>query len=145
MKYTITVEIKAPRQKVVEHFQNEQDLPKWQPEMISIETLSGEKGQKGAKAEMKFKFKNREVTMLETILDNNLPETFDAYYEAKGAKNWVRNTFRIVDENTTRWQLDSEFKCSGMLKLMAWIFPSMFKNATTKSMNLFKQLAEGKL
>ena len=145
MKYTIQITIKAPRDKVVGHFESEEDLPKWQPGLLHMKHLSGDKGQEGSKTEMHFQHGKRRVEMVETILENNLPKEFKALYEAKGVKNWVDNEFLMQNENTTQWVLTSDFRCTGMLKLLTIFAPGMFKKATSKSMHLFRDLAEGKL
>jgi len=45
-------------------------------------------------------------------------------------------------ETKTVWHFDSEFKCGGMLRLMATIMPSMFKKQSEKDMQNFKKFCE---
>jgi len=47
MKYTSQVVINLPINEVIVLFDNEKNLFKWQPELISFEHLSGEKGEVG--------------------------------------------------------------------------------------------------
>ena len=55
MKYSNEVVIDLPRKKVIELFNSEENLFKWQPELLSFEHLSGERGEVGAKSKMQYK------------------------------------------------------------------------------------------
>ncbi|HAA12691.1 MAG TPA: SRPBCC family protein [Cytophagales bacterium] len=142
MKYTVSVDIQAPRQQVVDRFQDPEDIKKWQPDFVGFKVLSGEPGQKGSKTELTHQMGRRRVVMEETILENQLPERFDAYYAAPGAKNWIENHFTALDKQTTRWVMHSEFKCSGFLRVMAALAPGMFRKQSQKTLDLFKTMME---
>ena len=58
--------------------------------------------------------------------------------------NQLDNYFIVVDDNTTKWKIDNEFKGKGMLALMLFLFPGMFKKQSLKFMNNFKAFAEGR-
>ena len=58
MKYTNEVVIGIPLKRVIELFDSQENLFKWQPELISFEHLSGEKGEVGAKSKMVCKMGN---------------------------------------------------------------------------------------
>ena len=84
----------------------------------------------------------REVAIVETITVCNPPEEFAATYEADGVWNLVENRFIDVSERRTKWMLGSEFRCSGVARLMALVIPSMFKKQTFTFMKRFKEFAE---
>lgn len=142
MKYTNEVVINLPLKKVIELFDSEENLFKWQPELLSFEHLSGEKGKVGAKSKMRYKMGKREVEMIETIIVNELPKEFSATYEAKGVWNEMKNHFETISENSTRWHSHSHFKFSGFMKLMGFFMPGAFKKQSQKSLDLFKSFAE---
>ena len=142
MKYLISVEINATREKVIEFFSDVNMLSKWQPELQNFKILNGQFGERNSKTKLNYQYNGRPVEMIETILENKLPDNLSAFYEAKNAKNWVKNEFISLNDNTTRWTIHSEFKCSGMLKLITIFFPGMFKKTSLKSMNRFKELLE---
>ncbi|MFQ5507583.1 MAG: SRPBCC family protein [Planctomycetota bacterium] len=50
--YTVEVDIDLPRERVIELFDNADNLYKWQPGLQSFEHLSGEPGQPGASSRM---------------------------------------------------------------------------------------------
>jgi len=142
VNYQIAIEINLPRGRVIELFDNPDNLPKWQPGLVSVEPLSGTPGQIGAKSRLKYKMGSREVEMVETITERNLPDVFSGTYEAKGVWNEVINRFEEISPAKTRWVSDVTFKFSGMMKLMAAATPSAFKKETLKFMKNFKDFAE---
>ena len=142
MKYSNKVEINLPRQKVIELFDNTDNMPKWQPGFISFEPISGTPGQPGAKSKLKYKMGKREVEMIETIIARNLPDEFHAKFEAKNVYNIQKNYFTEPTPGKTKWVSESEFKLSGMMKLFAWLMPGAFKKQTQKYLDLFKKFAE---
>ena len=134
--------INLPLKKVIELFDSEENLFKWQPELISFEHLSGEKGEVGAKSKLRYTMGKREIEMIETITVKNLPKEFSATYEAKDVWNEMKNYFEEIDENSTRWQADSHFEFSGFMKLIGFFLPGSFKKQSQKSLDLFKAFAE---
>ena len=66
MKYTTEIEINLPVEKVIELFDNSDNLSKWQPELISFKHLSGEPGQVGEKSKLRYRMGKREIEMMET-------------------------------------------------------------------------------
>jgi hypothetical protein len=142
MKYSNEVIINLPIKKVIELFDSEENLFKWQPELLSFEHLSGEKGEVGAKSKMNYKMGKREIEMIETITVKNLPKEFTATYEAKGVWNKMKNYFEEIDDHSTRWRSDSHFEFSGFMKLIGLFMPDSFKKQSQKSLEQFKAFAE---
>lgn len=141
MKFNFSADIKAPRKKVVELFNNVEHYPQWFASFVSYEQLSGSYAEVGAKARVMFK-NNMEIT--ETILVNNLPQEKTMLSEHKHMTNTMKNTFYVIDDNTTRYTVEIEYtKFVGFMpKLMAKLFPGIFKNGTKKMVEQFKQFAE---
>ncbi|MEM7034592.1 MAG: SRPBCC family protein [Chloroflexota bacterium] len=142
MKYTVEIEIDLPRENVVALFDDPDNLKKWQPDLVVFEHQSGELGQPGAKSRIVHQMGKREVEMIETIVTRNLPDEFSGTYEAKGVWNKVENRFYELGENKTKWTLDSEFQCTGFMRVMAFLVPGMFKKQTAAFMKQFKDFAE---
>lgn len=144
MKYTNEVIINAPREKVIALFENPDHLVIWQPGFVSMEHISGEKGQPGAKSRLHYKIGKREIEMIETITERNLPDTFSGTYEAKGVWNKVKNHFEEIPENKTRYWSENEFKMKGMMNVIAWLMPGAFKKQSQQYLDLFKAFVEQK-
>ena len=142
MKYTTTMNISLPREKVIALFDSTENLYKWQPGLLSFEHISGETGKEGAQSRLRYKMGKREVEMTETITRRNLPEEFTGTYEAKGVWNKQENFFEEVSAEETRWTSISEFRCSGFMKIICWVMPGSFKKQTLQFMNQFKEFAE---
>lgn len=142
MEYESEIIIDLPRARVVELFDSEENVRRWQPELISMVHVSGAKGQEGAVTALKYQMGKRVVEMNETITKRDFPETFNAIYEAKGVKNWVNNTFEELNPNQTKWLSRNTFKCGGLMRIIAWLSPGMFKKQSMKYMVNFKKFAE---
>lgn len=141
MKFSYSVDINAPREKVVKLFNNTGHYPQWFASFVSYEQLSGNYAEVGAKARVMFK-NNMEIT--ETILVNNLPQEKTMLSEHKHMTNTMKNTFDVIDENITRYTVEIEYtKFVGFMpKLMSKLFPSIFKNGTKKMADDFKKFVE---
>ena len=142
MKFNTEVIINLPRKKVVELFNNSDNLKKWQPTLLSFETIEGLPGEVGAKAKMKYKMGKKEIEMIETITENNLPYEFNATYEAKGVFNIAKNYFVEVDNNTTKYLSEQEFIFKGFMKIIGFFMPGAFKKESMKYLIQFKDFAE---
>lgn len=142
MKYTLEIEIDLPREKVIELFDNPDNMKHWQPGFISFEPMSGTSGQVGAKSRLKYKMGNRDVEMVETITKRDLPHEFSGTYETKGMWNGIQNFFTEAGPNKTKWVSENEFKGSASMNILAFLMPGMFKKQSYQFMVNFKNFAE---
>jgi len=142
MKYTSVIEIELPREKIIALFDNQDNLKKWQEGLESFEHLSGEPGTVGAKSIIKYKMGKRNIEMTETILKKELPNDYHFLFEAKGVWNEVKNSFSEINPNQTKWTIENDFRGKGMMAVMMFLMPSMFKKQTMKFMISFKDFAE---
>ena len=143
MKYELEIEIGRPREEVVKLFDDRDRFKEWQPSLVEFRHLSGEPGQPGAKAELVHKMGKRNVTMLETVTDRNLPHSFSGTYEVSNCYNTVENVFEELSPGTTKWTFRTEFTFRGFMKIMAFLMPGAFKKESWKHMVNFKEFAEG--
>ena len=142
MKYTTQVTIHAPQARVVELFDNPAHYSHWQESLVGMERLEGDAGQVGSRTRLDHKMGKREISMIETVTDRSLPDSFTATYEAKGVWNQAINRFAAVDEGQTQWAIETEFRCKGMMWLMTKLMPGMFKKQTQAVMESFKGFVE---
>lgn len=142
MRYETEVYIDLPRERVIELFDSFENLKKWQDGLVSIEHISGDPGQPGAKTRLLYDMGRRRMEMIETIIARDLPDEFSGTYDASGVHNIVRNTFYDEGERT-RWVLDSEFQFRSFMRIMSLFIPgSKFREQTRSSMESFKRFAE---
>ena len=142
MKYKNEVIINAPIDKVVELFDDADNLKKWQPGLISIDHLTGDYGQVGSTYKLKFKMGKRDMEMIETIKVKNFPDLFITTYDIKNVWNEVQTHFEKINDSTTKYWTDNEFQMKGFMKIMAFIMPGVFKKQSQKYLDLFKEFVE---
>lgn len=143
MKFSCDVDISLDRNKVVELFDNPDNLRYWQDGFVSFENISGNKGEVGAKSKMIYDQNGRKMELLETLEVSNLPEELTGFYEHPMMDNTMQNLFSINKDGTTKWTANIHYtRMKGFMKIIAWIRPSMFKNQVQKWMDQFKVFAE---
>lgn len=143
MKYTVEIEINKPIDKVIELFDNVDNMGKWMEGLQSFEPISGTPGQVGAKSKLRFKMGKREIEMIETITVRNLPEEFSGTYEVDNVFNIVKNKFVKISEERTKYISENEFQFKGIfMKIIAFLMPGAFKKQSLHYLNAFKKFAE---
>lgn len=142
MKYSSTIVINAPIDRVVALFDDPSRMKEWMPGLQHFELIEGVQGQVGAKSKLTFDMGKRRIEMVETITVRNLPTEFSGYYEAKGVWNSVSNKFKSIDQNKTEYISEQEFRFSGFMKCIGFLFPSAFKKQTMVYLERFKAFVE---
>lgn len=142
MKFSCETEINKPVEKVVELFDNPDNLKKWMEGLQSFEHISGTPGHPGAKSKLKFQMGKRAIEMIETVTVRNLPHEFSGTYEAQGVFNVVKNHFIPVDGNKTRYVTEQEFQFKGFMKVLGILMSGAFKKQSMKYLTDFKTFAE---
>ncbi|MGB1700085.1 MAG: SRPBCC family protein, partial [Nannocystaceae bacterium] len=56
--------------------------------------------------------------------------------------NQADNRFEDEGDGNTRWVMETEFKCKGVMWLMTKLMPGMFKGQTQKTMEAFRVFME---
>jgi len=144
MKFSLSIIIDSPREKVVELFRNPANLKFWQKGFISSETYKGEPGQEGARSKQKHQEIKGITESTETITKLNLPEAIQVTYNTENVTTEQRNTFSEQD-GKTKWTCESESKFSGAMKFTALMLGSEpYQKQRLQTMEDFKAFAEGK-
>ena len=140
MKFACTIDIDAPMNYVAEIFENPDHLKYFQDGFISKEPISGTPGEKDATSRMTYK----KLELIETIISNSLPSEFEALYEHKHMTNTMKVNFEALETNKTRYTSEIEYtKFNGVfIKLIATLFPRMFKKQVQKWLVNFKNYVE---
>ena len=143
MNYTVEIDINLPRERVIELFDDPNNMPKWQTGLLSFEPLTGTPGHEGAKSKLIFKMGKSDIEMVETITRRELPDYFDGTYDTKGVFNIVKNRFIEVGPNKTRWESENEFQFTSlMMKVMGVLMKGAFPKQSLQYMQDFKNFAE---
>ena len=144
MKFNASIDINQTRDKVIELFADPQYLKEYQDGFLRKELVSGTPGEDGTVSKMYYQYGKSEMELTETITSNRLPDTFEAHYHHKHMDNTMKCTFTALDENTTRYASEFEYtRINWFLpKLIAILFPSVYRKQGEKWMKNFKAFAE---
>ena len=144
MKFRCSVDIDVPRDFAVELFADKSNLPDWQPEFLSVESIDGNPGQSGTTTWMKYQSGKHKFDLYETVRTNNLPQEFVGEYETPGTCwNTMRSTFVDTAKDKTHYEAEIEYKFYGfMIRMMALFMPRVFRKQTQKYLDNFKVFAE---
>ncbi|USD36003.1 SRPBCC family protein [Ferrimonas sp. SCSIO 43195] len=144
MKYQHTVTLNADIQTVCRLFSDHQSLTHWQPELHEVTPLIGIPGEQGATCFMEYQLGLCQFLVLKTIVDNHPPKKFVATYQIYNIWNQKESHFVHLDDHTTRWVLISEFRFNGIMKIVGFFFPLLFRYTTTRYMKQFQQYIDQK-
>ena len=144
MKYSGSIEIKKPIDLVTELFMDSGSLKEYQDGFIKKEVKSGQEGENGTISKMYYKYGKRDMILTETILKNNLPASFEAFYHHKHMDNTFNCSFTAIGDNRTRYDYEYEYTRISwiMPRLMAILFPGMYRKQGDKWMSQFKEFVE---
>jgi len=144
VKYTGTITINKPQQEVAKYFEDPQYLGNYQDGFLRKEFVSGEKGQKDAVSKMYYKQGKGEMELTETIIANNLPDSFEGFYHHKHMDNTMKTSFIALNDNTTKYVTEVEYVAfRGFVpKMLGLFFKGMFRKQGEKWMMNFKNFVE---
>ena len=144
MKFNGSIDIKQSKEKVAEFFADPAYLKEYQEGFEKKELLQGEAGQNGAISKMYYRNGKYEMVLTETIINNNLPDSFEALYHHKHMDNTMKCTFTELENGMTRYETDVEYTRIDwvMPRLIAILFPGMYKKPARRWMENFKSFVE---
>jgi hypothetical protein len=144
MKYEGAIDINKPRKTVTELFLDVSHLKEYQDGFIKKELIEGNAGENGAISKMYYKYGSRDMILTETVINNNLPDLFEAQYHHKHMDNTMKCVFTEIAPDKTRYKYEFEYTRINWIlpKLMAILFPSMYRKQGEKWMKQFKEFAE---
>lgn len=144
MKHKGSVEIAKPRSEVVKYFVDPSYLGEYQDGFVKKDLISGDQGKDGAISKMYYKYGNRDMELTETIISNQLPDLFESSYHHKHMDNTMKCKFTELDDQRTKYEYEFEYTRINwiMPKLMAILFPGMYKKQGEKWMKQFKEFVE---
>jgi len=144
MKFTCSIIINQPRSRVVELFSNPKYLKHYQDNFIKKELVSGNAGETQAISKLYYKMGKGTMELTETIVNNNLPESFHGHYHHKHMDNTMDSYFEALDSTVTKYTAKIHYTAfrGFMAKTMAFFFPFVFKKQVDKWMKNFKTFVE---
>ena len=146
MEFKGSVDIAKPRQEVVDYFIDPKHLGEYQDGFVSKTLLKGTATEDGAVSQMMYKYGKRDMELTETIIANRLPDSFEGHYHHIHMDNYMRCKFIELDANHTRYEYEFEYVRINwfMPRLMAILFPGMYRKQGEKWMKQFKAFVESR-
>ncbi|GAA6207654.1 hypothetical protein NBRC116601_09470 [Cognatishimia sp. WU-CL00825] len=142
MKYSVELEVKLHRERVVELLTSHDNRRRWQNGFIGHAPLDGEPGTVGATTQLTFRVGEQQFEMIETILAKELPEMYCVSYVSSQSASISKNSFFETQNGTTLWRVDMQMRVNGLYKIMAYFSANGFRNQTKHLMRSFADYAE---
>ncbi len=144
MKYTCTVEIPLNRNKCIDLWLDESQYKEWQDGFQYKKWIEGEPNQLHSKSEILIISGKRKIELEEYILDNDLPSSIMGKYDHVHMTNTQKISFEVISPDATLIQSEVEYTAfhAFLPRMMAKLFPGMFKKQSQKWLDQFKILAE---
>ena len=114
----------------------------WQPTLVRVEHLRGIPGEVGATFRLVHRAGKCELELIETITRRDWPCALEVTQEMPGVSSRIAHRFDELAGGRTRWSVESEYRCRGLMQLAAWLMPRLFKRQTEQAMQRFKRFAE---
>ncbi len=153
MKYTVSIHVALPRERVVQLLADPANFPKWLRGLLVHEPISGPSGEVGTKSRVVFQMGKQKAEGIETITRrepadlSRIPKEsvvrFDRELVGDGMWNVTRDRFTDVGPDQTLWESESEYRFSGVLmRLVGLLMPGAFRKQSLEHMQDFKAFAE---
>ena len=153
MKYTVSIEIALPRERVVQLLADPAHMPKWLRGLVLHEPLSGVHGQVGTESRVVMQMGQQTMECTETITRrepanlHGIPREsvvhFDREIVAKGMWSAVRDRLTEAGPETTLWASENEYRFSGLpMRLVGPFMRGAFRKQSQQHMQDFKASAE---
>jgi hypothetical protein len=153
VKYTVSIEIALPRERVALLLADPAHLPNWLRGLVLHEPLSGVHGHAGTTSRVVLRMGEREMECTETITRREPLELhaipagsvvhFDREIVGGGMWSAVRDRLTETGPETTLWQSESEYRFDGLLmRLVGLLMPGAFRKQSLQHMRDFKAFAE---
>jgi hypothetical protein len=153
MKYTVSMEIALPRERVAQLLADPEHLPKWLRGLVLHEPLSGVHGQVGTTSRVVMQMGQQRFEGIETITRrepvdlHGIPREGVVHFEREivGGGTWsaVRDRLTEAGPQRTLWQSENEYRFSGLLtRLVGLLMPGAFRKQSLQHMQDFRAFAE---
>jgi hypothetical protein len=152
MKYTVSIEIALPRERVVQMLADSAHLPKWLRGLVLHEPLNGTHGQVGTRSRVVMQTGQQTMEGTETITRrepadlHGIPRDSVVHFEreivAKGMWSAARERLTEAGPQTTLWESENEYRFSLPMSLVAPLMRGVFRKQSLQHMQDFKAFAE---
>jgi hypothetical protein len=153
LKYTVSIELALPRERVVQLLADPAHLPMWLRGLVLHEPLDGMHGQVGTRSRVVMEMGQQQMEATETITRrepanlHGIPRDSVVHYEreivAQGMWNAARERFTETGPETTLWVSENEYRFSSLpMRLVGPLMRGAFRKQSLQHMRDFKAFAE---
>jgi hypothetical protein len=153
MKYTVSIEIALPRERVAQLLADPAHLPQWLRGLVLHAPLSGVHGQVGTKSRVVLQMGQQQMEAIETITRREpadlreIPKGSVVYFEreivSEGMWSAVRDRLTEAGPEKTLWESENEYRFSSwLMRLVGLLIPGAFRKQSQQHMQDFKAFAE---
>jgi carbon monoxide dehydrogenase subunit G len=153
MKYTVSIEIALPQERVAQLLADPAQMPKWLRGLVLHEPLEGVHGQVGTTSRVVMQMGRQRMEATETITRREpadlreIPKGTVVHFDREivGGGMWsaVRDRLTEAGPETTLWVSESEYRFSSVLmRLLGRLMPGAFRKQSLQHMQDFKAFAE---
>jgi carbon monoxide dehydrogenase subunit G len=153
MKYTVSIEIAQPREKVAQLLADPAHLPKWLRGLVRHEPLNGAHGQVGTESHIVLQMGQQRMEGTETVTRrepadlDGIPKGSTVHFErelvAEGMWSAARERLTEAGPGTTLWESENEYRFSSLpMRLVAPFMRGAFRKQSRVHMQDFKAFAE---
>jgi len=143
--FTGKITINRPRDQVVDLFLDPNHQDQFQEGYERKEIISGDLNQVRCHSKVYFRIGHGTMTLDETILKNELPETFEAFYHHERMDNTMKVSFRSLNDQVTEYYYEYEYsRVQGLwARIMLKVFSAFYKKQGDLRAQRFKTFVEG--
>jgi hypothetical protein len=153
VKYTVSIEIALPRERVAQLLADPAHLPMWLRGLVLHEPVSGTHGQVGTESRVVMMMGQQTMEATETITRrepadlHGIPRDSVVHFEreivAEGMWSAARERLTEAGPETTLWESENEHRFSSVpMRLVGLVMPGAFRKQTRQHMQDFKAFAE---
>lgn len=142
-EYSHEVIINRPIDEVITLFTKPEHFTKWQPNLSEYEVYEGDPCCTESKARIRMEFKRGDdLKMVETVVENNLPENYEVRYNSEGINIKQFNHFEEAGGGKTLYRVSQQYNTDGLMKLVKLFKPNYFEKQSERFVKAFKDYAE---
>lgn len=152
MRFTVSIEIALPRERVLQLLEGPAHRPKWLRGLVSHEPVHGADGQVGTESRVVFRSGQQTMECTETITRRepaNLHEVpsdrvvhFEREIVADGMWSAARERLTESGPESTLWVSENEYRFTGPMRWAAPFMRGAFIKQSRQHMQDFKAFAE---
>lgn len=153
MRYTVSIEIDLPRERVAQLLTDPANIPKWLRGIVVHEPLSGTHGHPGTTSRVVMQMGEQRMECIETItrrepmdlhaIPSGTVVHFDREIVGEGMWNAARERLTEAGPQRTLWRSENEFRFSGLLmRLVGPLMTGVFRKQSLQHLRDFKAFAE---